>query len=474
MRTQQWRETKPETKQDQSSLETQRPLLEASPNFAAHDFAKLSIFPSNPVIQRQPTHAEAQDARTETQLPAVSDHIQNPGNGTPLPEAARAQFETTMNTDFSDVRIHPGQNHLAPNALAFTTGSNVFTKSGFDLSQPSDRAILGHELAHVIQQRSGRVMESDQASIDPDVSLESEADQLGTRAANGEAVQIPGASQTGSTRASKVVQRLSASVSFAVDALNTANSKVNSASMERGEGTAGGNHSTAFSVFLDAATNAVFGKTFLDAVAALMALVDAVPNLPNYKLSKLADSNSVALVDSKILQIKGNANYTSPNNVHDLNKSSVLQKLMVDYAEMRNKVPGTLLTNASKRVGGQSEKEGLQAMQGVDDEFRADPSADNTGGKLTKQFAKGMVGTFDFGALPLPLNILRMAGAGTILGNHIKTVLSAYPSVPQNIHVNIVKNFMTQIFTPLQLTTPQKKNQLRDSVSISTGFDLGT
>ncbi len=115
--------------------------------------------------------------------------------GKPLPTALRQEMETAFSTDFSDVRIHAGEATTQLNAEAFTAGNHIAMPSGkANFDTPATRELLGHELAHVVQQRAGRVPLPAQPGlpINTDPRLEAEADAMGARVASGEAVSMPG------------------------------------------------------------------------------------------------------------------------------------------------------------------------------------------------------------------------------------------------------------------------------------------
>lgn len=80
--------------------------------------------------------------------------------GRPLPGALKADFEPRFGTDFGDVRLHTGDRagRLARrlNAAAFTHGSDVYVRPDrYRPESPDGRALLAHELTHVVQARSG-------------------------------------------------------------------------------------------------------------------------------------------------------------------------------------------------------------------------------------------------------------------------------------------------------------------------------
>jgi hypothetical protein len=108
------------------------------------------------------------------------------GAGQRLPEAVQRKMEAFFKADFSDVRVHVGPQASAIGALAFTQGRNLYFAPGqYDPQSPRGQQLLGHELAHVIQQRAGRVRNPFGADVAIvfDRSLEAEADALGLRAA---------------------------------------------------------------------------------------------------------------------------------------------------------------------------------------------------------------------------------------------------------------------------------------------------
>ena len=82
--------------------------------------------------------------------------------GQPLPETTRAEMETRLGHDFSDVRVHTDaaahDSAVGVDAHAYTVGSHIaFQNGAFDLSSHAGKTTLAHELTHVVQQRSGPV-----------------------------------------------------------------------------------------------------------------------------------------------------------------------------------------------------------------------------------------------------------------------------------------------------------------------------
>ena len=106
------------------------------------------------------------------------------GGGDPLPDAVRGKMEAALRADFSNVRVHVGPQAERIGAIAFTMGADIyFARGRFQPDTVKGRQLLGHELAHVIQQRQGRVRApTSGVAVVQDRALEAEADRLGRRA----------------------------------------------------------------------------------------------------------------------------------------------------------------------------------------------------------------------------------------------------------------------------------------------------
>src|SRR5262249_43119288 len=108
------------------------------------------------------------------------------GAGQPLPEPVRRKMERALHADFTAVPVHDGPQAAAIGALAFTRGTDIFFAPGhYDPDSARGQELLGHELAHVVQQAQGRVQTTAQrggVGINDSAGLEHEADQLGASA----------------------------------------------------------------------------------------------------------------------------------------------------------------------------------------------------------------------------------------------------------------------------------------------------
>ncbi|GAQ22707.1 hypothetical protein DEIGR_102734 [Deinococcus grandis] len=121
---------------------------------------------------------------TEATQPVLQRIQARRGAGNPLPETVQRHLEQGLNHDLSRVRIHDDAeaDKLAKgvNAVAFTTGTDIFFQSGrFDPNTQTGLELLAHEVTHTVQQSQGRVGKG----IDPDAGLEAEARSMGARLA---------------------------------------------------------------------------------------------------------------------------------------------------------------------------------------------------------------------------------------------------------------------------------------------------
>jgi hypothetical protein len=122
-------------------------------------------------------------------------------NASCLPRSLCAEMEDLFEADFAEVRVNRSARRALP-GVACTRGTDVFLASDApDLGSPEGRAVLGHELAHVLQQRLGRIR-----GDSGDWLLEAEAAAAGARAARGAAVPIAGARSVPRGPAQRVIQ----------------------------------------------------------------------------------------------------------------------------------------------------------------------------------------------------------------------------------------------------------------------------
>lgn len=123
------------------------------------------------------------------------------GAGEPLAAATRAPLEQHFGTDLADVRVHTGadtaESASRMDALAYTSGRDIYFAPGmYAPSARSGRRLLAHEVAHVVQQGSGKEPSIAMKSAEgvkigaPDDPLELEADREAEEFMNGAAPQF--------------------------------------------------------------------------------------------------------------------------------------------------------------------------------------------------------------------------------------------------------------------------------------------
>lgn len=116
-----------------------------------------------PLIQQMPLQGEGVQAKPESIEGFEADQrVENrlaaqKGGGAAMPDNIRHSMETQFEADFSQVRIHTGNEagriNRALNAEAFTYSKDIFMGEG--RYQPNTKAgqkLLAHELTHVVQQ----------------------------------------------------------------------------------------------------------------------------------------------------------------------------------------------------------------------------------------------------------------------------------------------------------------------------------
>lgn len=123
-------------------------------------------------------------------MPVFPSSRQNPN----LPQDLQANMENSFGQDFSGVGIHRNsQQAQRLNALAYTQGESIhFAPGEFNPHSERGRNLIGHEFAHVVQQRSGVVQPTavlgKGLALNDNQGLENEANNLGKKAVQGEAV----------------------------------------------------------------------------------------------------------------------------------------------------------------------------------------------------------------------------------------------------------------------------------------------
>ena len=109
-------------------------------------------------------------------------HLSGAGAPQPMSPALREKFEPGFSADFSNIRISRGHIPEELGVQAVAQGTDIL------LDQSAGMDVLGHELAHVVQQAQGRVEGG--FPVVENAALEHEADVMGARAASGLSAQM--------------------------------------------------------------------------------------------------------------------------------------------------------------------------------------------------------------------------------------------------------------------------------------------
>lgn len=170
----------------------------AGPGLAQSRIPVSTSLPSTVLARRKPlarpsqipVASEGKDgAGGPRQTSPVLDVV-GKGGGEPLAPDVRADMEHQLGADFSDVRIHTGdqaaKSAVAISAEAYTVGHEVvFGHRSFSPASSEGRHRLGHELTHVLQQRKGPVPGTNTGKgvsvSDPSDSFEQEAEATANR-----------------------------------------------------------------------------------------------------------------------------------------------------------------------------------------------------------------------------------------------------------------------------------------------------
>lgn len=166
----------------------------------APSFASPGTAPSQPAAQpghsfgsvavNRPAHGQSapQPVQARLEEEGFAQALQPPGQGKPLPPAVQTKMEHALGHSFSDVRVHEGPQAKSVGALAYTRGTDLhFAPGRYSPATHEGQKILGHELAHVVQQKAGRVAvpKGPGAPVNANPALEAEADALADRALSG-------------------------------------------------------------------------------------------------------------------------------------------------------------------------------------------------------------------------------------------------------------------------------------------------
>ena len=131
--------------------------------------------------------------------PIVNEVLRSAGRA--LDQATSARFQSAFGHDFSTVRLHVDDRAAASaasvSARAYTVGTHVvFGRGEYTPTSAAGLRLLGHELAHVVQQSRS----SASSSAAETATTEASADTAAHAAVSGRAVSVAGSSPVGMAR----------------------------------------------------------------------------------------------------------------------------------------------------------------------------------------------------------------------------------------------------------------------------------
>jgi hypothetical protein len=144
----------------------------------------------NSYVQRVLALARQGEGQGEVTPDVESAIERSRGGGQGLDTGTRGQMESAIGADFSGVRIHTGaESHelnRSVNAVAFTTGQDIFFRDGaYNPSNSKGKELLAHELTHVVQQGGAApALQSKLVVGEADNTYEREADQVAKTVVN--------------------------------------------------------------------------------------------------------------------------------------------------------------------------------------------------------------------------------------------------------------------------------------------------
>ena len=167
------------------SVRNDTAILQSAPFLAQHSLLQLQQQYGNHYVQRVVKLAkqrQREKGKEEISIPRGK-------NNTHLPIDVQAKMESAFSVDLADIKIHPNSDYASQmQALAMTKGNEIFFAPGkFHPTSRQGQKLLAHEIAHVFQQRQGRVSPTTQlngTSINDNAVLEREADQVGQAVVN--------------------------------------------------------------------------------------------------------------------------------------------------------------------------------------------------------------------------------------------------------------------------------------------------
>ncbi len=162
-------------------------LLPSVLGFRASSPKAIGVPQSAPVPSQRTIQRSAQST-TESTDGSIGQRIQSAsGSGDSLDSGIQQHLEQNLGADLSKVQIHNNreadQLSRSVNAIAFTTGQDIFFSAGsYDPRSSQGQQLIAHEVVHTVQQASGAVAGVPTAEgvaiSDPADAFEQEADRV--------------------------------------------------------------------------------------------------------------------------------------------------------------------------------------------------------------------------------------------------------------------------------------------------------
>lgn len=165
---------------------------------------KSSLDKKSPIKRSQETEGPVQAKMDGKQPPQFKlDASQNGGGGAEK-QSVQSEVGSAFGADFSNVNIHENSSKASSvGALAYTQGNDVhFAPGQFQPESKAGKELIGHEFAHVVQQRQGNVQATKEVNgvgVNDDKGLEQSADNAGAEFASKGAVSSLGSAASAST-----------------------------------------------------------------------------------------------------------------------------------------------------------------------------------------------------------------------------------------------------------------------------------
>jgi hypothetical protein len=144
--------------------------------------------PQPALVSGQRTIQRAANHTNETTQDSIGQRIQSAsGGGDSLDAGIQQHLEQNLGSDLSSVQIHTNREadrlSRSVNAIAFTTGQDIFFSAGsYNPRSSEGQQLIAHEVVHTVQQANGAVAgtpTADGVSVsDPADSFEQEADRV--------------------------------------------------------------------------------------------------------------------------------------------------------------------------------------------------------------------------------------------------------------------------------------------------------